>query len=422
MASPKIDVVNQNMKGQVGGGKAPSKRKHVRELYYITHIDNVSSVMAKGILSHDRIEKENIKYTPIYDEEIVGWRREKYVKGRSLWSFANLYFNARNAMLYRLMCQKSIDDIAVLGISPSILEQSGVIITTGNAACAQTEFLIYSPTMASVILEEANKEYWKEEDGTKRKTMAECLIPDTVPPEYINSIYAPSHETREKVEKSLSAYSRNIPVIPQPYIFFQPYMKTDLTANLSIVDGDMFFSRLQTITVSVNCIGVMGKGVASRVRYQFPDVYVHYQDLCRKHQLKMGQPYLYKRESCTDYQLADEPRTLSEANTETWFLLFPTKRHWRDRADIKGIEAGLKWLRENYEMKKIKSLAIPALGCGLGRLDWREVGPLLYKYLCTLSIPVCIYLPAERKIPKELLSKKFLSEQTKSNRLLDSLK
>jgi len=125
----------------------------------------------------------------------------------------------------------------------------------------------------------------------------------------------------------------------------------------------------------------------------------------------MGKPYLYKRETSFDYQLADEPETLLNANSETWFLLFPTKRHWRERADIDGIEKGLQWLRDNYEKEEIKSLAIPALGCGLGRLDWRDVGPLMCKYLVTLKIPVWIYLPAETKISEEFLSKEFLLRQ-----------
>jgi len=173
----------------------------------------------------------------------------------------------------------------------------------------------------------------------------------------------------------------------------------------------MFFSRMHTLTVSVNCVGVMGKGLASRAKYQFPGVYVTYQDLCRKRKLQLGKPYLYKRESSVDYQLAEDPATLSNANLETWFLLFPTKRHWREHADINGIKKGLQWLQDNYEGEGIKSLAIPALGCGLGKLEWRDIGPLMCNHLYTLDIPVEVYLPTERKVPEELLSKDFLLAQ-----------
>jgi len=179
----------------------------------------------------------------------------------------------------------------------------------------------------------------------------------------------------------------------------------------------MFFSRMQTLTVSVNVVGIMGKGVASRAKYQFPDVYVEYQDACRRGQLKMGKPYLYKRESSADYELADEPATLSKANAETWFLLFATKRHWREPADIQGIERGLQWLLENYKQQGIKELALPALGCGLGQLNWKDVGPLLCKYLSALDISVAIYLPVEREIPEEQLAKEFLLPHHRQDRL-----
>jgi O-acetyl-ADP-ribose deacetylase (regulator of RNase III) len=121
----------------------------------------------------------------------------------------------------------------------------------------------------------------------------------------------------------------------------------------------------------------------------------------------MGKPYLYKRERSLDDELADEPFT-SGNNGNKWFLLFPTKRHWRERSDIQGIEQGLRWIRERYKAEGIQSLAIPALGCGLGGLDWREVGPLLCQYLADLDINVAIYLPQERKIAEEYLKPEFL--------------
>ena len=141
---------------------------------------------------------------------------------------------------------------------------------------------------------------------------------------------------------------------------------------------------------------------------QETDVYVFYQDLCGKRKLQMGTPQVYKREASVEYQLADEPSTLSNANSEKWFLLFPTKRHWREGADVKGIEEGLQWLGRNYTKEGIKSLAIPALGCGLGKLEWYDVGPLMCRYLKSFEIPVAIYLPTEKKIPSDLISKDFL--------------
>src|SRR5207249_1402565 len=116
-----------------------------------------------------------------------------------------------------------------------------------------------------------------------------------------------------------------------------------------------------------------------------------------------------------DLELADDPSTMSESNGETGFLLFPTKRHWRERADIKGIEKGLRWLVDNYKVYGIKSLALPALGCGQGRLEWRNVGPLICKYLSMMDIPVWVYLPTEKKVSPELLTEEFLGAGSTDN-------
>ncbi|MDM3856707.1 MAG: macro domain-containing protein [Aphanizomenon gracile PMC649.10] len=102
------------------------------------------------------------------------------------------------------------------------------------------------------------------------------------------------------------------------------------------------------------------------------------------------------------------PTSLPYENGETWFLLFPTKQHWKNNADIQGIEEGLKWIRDNYKQQGIKSLAMPALGCGLGNLQWQDVGPLMCKFLKELDIQVCIYLPTDGKIADEFLTKEFL--------------
>jgi O-acetyl-ADP-ribose deacetylase (regulator of RNase III) len=252
-------------------------------------------------------------------------------------------------------------------------------------------------------------EYWREDDGTKRKMMAECLVPNRVPPESFMTIYAAGQDTAEKIRDALRKIGRsNLPVIPNPYMFFQPSFALALTPFLSVMNGDMFFSRMQTLTVSVNSVGVMGKGVASRAKYQFPDVYVKYQDACRRNLIRFGRPYLYKRETSLDYELADDPTSLREPNNQTWFLLFATKNHWRERASKDGIEKGLKWIQANYKSEGIRSLAVPALGAGLGRLEWKQIGPVICQNLASLDIPVEVYLPAEKEIPSSELTRDFL--------------
>jgi hypothetical protein len=394
---------------------APRRQPFLRELFYITHVKNLKSILHNGILSHNRIEQSGIPYERIYNKEVVSRRQNITApNGKNLWSFANVYFQARNPMLYTVLRNNPLNEIAVVGIDRSIIDHEGVFFANGNAAHSQTEIFPESArkTILPKIIEQIDREYWNEVDGSKRTIMAECLIPDEIPSQYIREVYFANHVAKYQAEKLVEDH-QNIPFLTVPGMFFQPIRSWHITETLSVLDGDMFFSLLQTLTVSVNIVGVMGKGVASRAKYQFPDVYVKYQDYCRSHQLQMGKPVLYKREASFDHELADEPSMLKHMNGETWFLLFPTKKNWRDNSRIEDIETGLKWIVNNYEKEGIKSLALPALGCGLGGLEWAKVGPLLCQYLSKLNIPVHIYLPAEHPVPDELITPQFLLSKQK---------
>ncbi len=368
--------------------------------------------MERGILSHAEVERLNIAFTPIYDAQIVANRQQRTTPdGNSLWEFANLYFQPRNPMLYRVVHEGKSKNIVVLAVKPQVLDLSR-FITIGNAASPMSEILPKDEGLQKLRSKEIwtmiQNDWWRPEDGSKRIIMSECLVYGAVPPDFIHTIYVASHATAEQVRRLLGSRAGQVAVIQDPHMFFLPRRSGTITRSLFWVDGDMFFSHMQTLTISVNTVGVMGKGLASRAKYQFPDVYVKYQDVCRKKLLEMGKPYLYKREASLDQVLADEPSSLTENNDSKWFLFFPTKRHWREKSDIGGIEKGLQWIRDNYRREGIRSLAIPALGCGLGGLDWREVGPLMCRYLADLDIQVAIYLPQERKVLKEYLTPEFL--------------
>ena len=142
-----------------------------------------------------------------------------------------------------------------------------------------------------------------------------------------------------------------------------------------VLIGDMFQSRAQTWVNTVNTVGVMGKGIALEFRKRFPDMYKDYVERCRFHQVRLGQPYLFKRP------------------TPPWILNFPTKEHWRSPSSLEAIVSGLDYLEEHYAEWRITSLAVPPLGAGQGRLEWRVVGPTLYRHLQRLRIPVELYAP-----------------------------
>ncbi|MEM1171758.1 MAG: DarT ssDNA thymidine ADP-ribosyltransferase family protein [Cyanobacteria bacterium P01_H01_bin.35] len=393
----------------------------IQNLFYITHIKNIISILEKGILSHQSIENNQLKPTTIYNSQIVDRRSQKIViNNKSLWSFANLYFQPRNPMLYSIIHHHPIEEVVIISVKRDILTKRNIWITTGNAAHNDSEIISIKEAeelnIFRQIKKETDKEWWSNEDGSKRKIMAECLVPDLVPANYIQTIYVACEKANQSLRYTFAQnnYGKNISIVVEPKKFFQPEWSRRLTKNISLIRGDMFFSNMQTLTVSVNCVGVMGKGLASTAKSRFPDVYVRYEAVCKSKDLQIGKPYLYKRESSVKEQLGDSSFFLPQDflnNEQKWFLLFPTKKHWRNPSEIEDIKNGLEWLCNNYQKQGIKSLAIPALGCGLGGLDWQDVGPLMCKYLSSMDITVAIYLPAEKKLDERLISADFLLSQ-----------
>lgn len=139
--------------------------------------------------------------------------------------------------------------------------------------------------------------------------------------------------------------------------------------------GDIFESDAQTLVNTVNCVGVMGKGIALEFKERFPDMFEEYAQRCKEGRVKLGQPYLYSR------------------LMPPWILNFPTKDHWRSVSRLEDIVTGLRHLQTHYREWGITSLVVPPLGCGHGQLEWRVVGPTLYRHLKQLDLPVDLFAP-----------------------------
>ena len=146
---------------------------------------------------------------------------------------------------------------------------------------------------------------------------------------------------------------------------------------VKVLQGDMFASQAQTLVNTVNCVGVMGKGVALQFKKRFPEMFADYERRCTAGEVRLGEPYLWT------------------PLVAPWVLNFPTKDHWRARTRLADIEAGLARLAARYRDWGIESLAVPPLGCGEGQLDWQVVGPTLYRGLAQLDIDVELYAPWE---------------------------
>lgn len=139
--------------------------------------------------------------------------------------------------------------------------------------------------------------------------------------------------------------------------------------------GNLLKSDAQTLVNTVNTVGVMGKGIALEFKRKFPDMYDDYVARCARKEVRLGSPY--------PYQLPDGRVVLN----------FPTKDHWRSVSRFDAIVDGLDALRSHYREWGIRSIAVPPLGCGNGQLEWRIVGPVLYRYLSKLDIPVELFAP-----------------------------
>ncbi len=383
----------------------------VNGLYYITHVDNLASIFEHGILSHEQMEKQKIPYQPVYDRDIVDRRHNITApNGKSLWDFANFYLNPRNPMMYRLsVAEGLVDRLVVLKLKATVFNTPNIYLSDGNAAHSQSNIYPFAKPLLNALGKQIDLEYWNDADGSKRKIMAESLIPHSVSPSLIECVYVGKQNGIFDTAKQIvvkSGYS--VEVICEPNMFFIPPLQIYLAKNLSLAQGDLFFSKMQTLTISVNTKGVMGKGLASRAKYQFPHVYVEYQDLCKQNKITTYMPAVVKTELSLAADLSEKPLDITAQFAPNYFLLFATKDHWREDSKISYITDGLSWLKENYKREGLRSIALPALGCGLGNLEWRDVGPIMCDVLKQFDIQTVVYLPTEKKVEQQYLTKEYL--------------
>lgn len=155
----------------------------------------------------------------------------------------------------------------------------------------------------------------------------------------------------------------------------------------------IFDSPAQTLVNTVNCVGVMGKGLAKEFKSREPAMFRAYKSLCDNKKLKPGLLWLWRGKN-------------------SWVLNFPTKQHWRSPSRIEWIEAGLDKFVSRYKDLEIEDISFPRLGCGNGDLDWDDVRPLMEKYLSDLSIPVYVHdFSKDIGLPEHL---EHVAEQLKS--------
>lgn len=154
------------------------RRSDIQELYYITHIENVPSILERGILSHNAATK--VSHFSIANEKVQRRRANKTVPLRGggrkpLHAYANLCFNARNWMLKEVLGPDGDAPVCVLTIDRSVLEISGVVVTPCNAAKAKATF--YKNVDVGLAQLDAARVFARY---PTEQSQAEALIPDSV--------------------------------------------------------------------------------------------------------------------------------------------------------------------------------------------------------------------------------------------------
>jgi len=144
--------------------------------------------------------------------------------------------------------------------------------------------------------------------------------------------------------------------------------------------GNIFAEDIEVLVNPVNCVGVMGRGLALQFKNRFPKNFKDYVVACKKGEVLPGCLFIF---------------AVGKAANPHFIINFPTKRHWSQESKIEDIELGLKKLAIVIKKYDIHSIAIPPIGCGLGGLNWQDINLLIKKYLLKLKNVSIIVLEPE---------------------------
>lgn len=167
---------------------------------------------------------------------------------------------------------------------------------------------------------------------------------------------------------------------------------------IEFVTGDFFDYDADIRVNTVNCVGVMGAGVALLFKNKYPEMFNDYFKACENNEVKPGKPHVWQDNNMF---------------SKTTIINFPTKNHWKNPSEYEFIEKGLVWLKEFLINKEYSTVTLPALGCGHGGLDWNIVKELIIKYLGNVKAKILVFEPSSSV--KTLISVKEEEELVKND-------
>lgn len=162
-------------------------------------------------------------------------------------------------------------------------------------------------------------------------------------------------------------------------------IRAKITLMVRFETGDILAADVAALVNPVNCVGAMGRGLALQFKRAFPENFRAYATACARGEVRPGRMFLFE--------------TRTPANPR-YIVNFPTKRHWRAESRMEDIETGLDALAELVRERYIDSVAVPALGRGLGGLDWNNVRPRIEDTLGSLQgVEVIVFEPHGATLP-----------------------
>lgn len=150
---------------------------------------------------------------------------------------------------------------------------------------------------------------------------------------------------------------------------------------IELKQGNLLEEDAEALVNAVNCVGVMGKGIALQFKQTFPENFQQYKQACDAKEVQPGRMFTV---------------ATGKSSNPQYIINFPTKRHWRGKSSIDDIQSGLKALIEEVQQLSIRAIAIPPLGCGHGGLDWAVVKPLIEAAFVALpEVKVIVFEPTD---------------------------
>ena len=171
--------------------------------------------------------------------------------------------------------------------------------------------------------------------------------------------------------------------------------------------GDILTEDSEALVNTVNCVGIMGRGVALQFKNAFPKNFKAYAAACSRNEVQPGRMFVFETGQLTN------PR---------YIINFPTKRHWRGKSRMEDIDAGLEALKEEIRSRGIRSIALPPLGSGLGGLEWKQVRPRIERALGHLdTVRVVIFQPSDAPVAREMVVSREVPQMTSGRAALVGL-